>query len=338
MTKKQTKTPPAKRTANQTKGEAKRTARPTANPAAIVQALEELSGETAPAAVPARGKWIVDKYLENSTQAERPTEEARAEAAALRAALADAVGLWSAPFDANYPPRLKDGREWIDREEELETAVSALPKDKQAVADAFCRISGLDSLYDASAFDDDAAFESGAFCLQVAFRVSFLNLAARTDAGSMRAALSALPLSGLRDAAAAFEASPSAETWEAAQELLDRALEEWDGRCLLVAPPAPANAATPPANAEGKAKRTRGRGGNYPADVKQAVLDWLDRERGGDVSGEGWRDAFDAFSASPDYTARIRQYVGSPRAFKRVAEAARKARARRLKRMRGQKK
>ena len=322
MTKKQTKTPPAKRTA-----------RPTANPAAIVRALEEVSGETAPAAAAARGKWIVDKYLENSTEAEHPTEDGHAAGRALLAALTAAVGLRSAPYDANYPPRLKDGREWIDCEEELETAVSALPEDKRAVADAFCKISGLDSLYDANMFNDDAAFDSGMFCLQVAFRVAFLNLAARTAAGRMRTALSALPLSGLRDAAAAFEASPSAETWEAAQELLDRALEEWDGRCLLAAPEAP-----PTANADGKAKRTRGRGRNYPADVKQAVLDWVVRERGGDVTGEGWVDAFDAFSSSPDCSARIRQYVGSPPAFKRVVEAARKARARRLKGTRGQKK
>ena len=40
MTKKQTKTPPAKRTAKQTKGEAKRTARPTANPATPTPAAD----------------------------------------------------------------------------------------------------------------------------------------------------------------------------------------------------------------------------------------------------------------------------------------------------------
>ena len=47
MTKRQTKTPPAKRTAKQTKGEAKRTARPTANPA------------TPPPAADGKGAWVL---------------------------------------------------------------------------------------------------------------------------------------------------------------------------------------------------------------------------------------------------------------------------------------
>ena len=101
-----------------------------------------------------------------------------------------------------------------------------------------------------------------------------------------------------------------------------------DGRA--VAAPSPA------ANPGGKSKRKRGR--NLPDDVKQSVLEWIDRERGGDVKGEGWRKAFDAFSVSPDCSPCIRGYVASWPAFKRVAEAARKDRARRLKRTRGQRK
>ena len=89
----------------------------------------------------------------------------------------------------------------------------------------------------------------------------------------------------------------------------------------------------PPASKGGK-----GRGRNYPPEVKTAVLEWIERERGGDVTGEGWRKAFDAFSASPDCTAGIRARVGSWAAFKRVAEAARKERERKKRRTRGQKK
>ena len=101
-----------------------------------------------------------------------------------------------------------------------------------------------------------------------------------------------------------------------------------DGRAVTALPPA--------ANPGGKSKRKRGR--NLPDDVKQTVLEWIDRERGGDVKGEGWRAAFDAFSDSPVCSARIRAYATSWPAFKRVAEAARKERARRLKRTRGQRK
>ena len=89
------------------------------------------------------------------------------------------------------------------------------------------------------------------------------------------------------------------------------------------------------AEKHGKAKR---RGKNIPSEVKNVVLNWIDRERDGEVTGEGWRVAYDAFSTSPDCSAHIRQYVGSWPAFKRVAAAARKERARRAKSRRGQKK
>ncbi len=111
--------------------------------------------------------------------------------------------------------------------------------------------------------------------------------------------------------------------------------------------PPPSNPATPGADktADGTkgrkgARRTRGK--NIPRDVKNAVLNWLDAEMGGTVkkadgtdmtgssAADGWRGAFDAFSVSDDCTARVRQYVGSWKAFQRVAEAARKARAREL--------
>ena len=111
--------------------------------------------------------------------------------------------------------------------------------------------------------------------------------------------------------------------------------------------------ATDTADTKSKPKRTRGK--NIPKNVEKAVLNWLDvamdgtvkKADGTDMTGElaadGWRGAFDAFSESDACTARIRKYVGSWPKFKRVVEAARKARARkeqarRVKSRHGQKK
>lgn len=76
-----------------------------------------------------------------------------------------------------------------------------------------------------------------------------------------------------------------------------------------------------------KAKGTRGK--NIPGDVKETVLEFVERECGGDVRGEGWKEAFDRFAESPYYTAKNRQYVGSWPAMKRIAEAARLEKKRR---------
>ena len=293
MTKKQTKTPPAKRTAKQTKGKAKRTPPP-------VQ-VRDIGRNCPPVLEPAM-RAIRGRFQE-AVDASRPLRPAVS---------AEAVAPWR-----DWARRLCErcGRDW-DRFEREEADMKA--GKPSGGAEMWC---GMFYRAAQEAFRDYPPAVADKALRELLEEVGKAwdarlpaRLSGRDDTEAVRVlcnAVLALPRTLRRIAESPSLATPP--------------------------PPAPANAATP-TDADGKAKRTRGRGGNLPADVKQAVLDWLDRERGGDVRGEGWRDAFDAFSASPDCSARIRQYVGSPRAFKRVAEAARKARARRLKRMRGQKK
>lgn len=250
--------------AKQTKRQAAATGKAWPPPASVlVEALARVSGETPPEQPRERARWLVEKAGVHS-----PTEDGQTWGAAIVAAIRELVGVPVLDYDGNYPPRLDDGREWIDREEELEAAVSALPKEAVAVADAFCSICGLDALYnDAALSADDAAFGAGALCLQSLFRVKFLGLARERDAASMRAALSALSLADTRAALDAFAANPSAETFDDAQAALGRAFDEWGGRCLLVAPPSPSNPTTPEDEAAESGR---------PAEIVQeeAVRDW----------------------------------------------------------------
>lgn len=92
------------------------------------------------------------------------------------------------------------------------------------------------------------------------------------------------------------------------------------------------------ARLEGRKARTQGvRGKNIPADVKKFVLDWLEREYGGNVKGEGWEQAFYTLSTSKAYTSRIRQFCEGSKKLKAIVEAARKDRKRRKLLTRGQK-
>ena len=80
---------------------------------------------------------------------------------------------------------------------------------------------------------------------------------------------------------------------------------------------------------ERKAKTKGARGKNIPGDVKETVLEFVEMECGGDVRGEGWKEAFDRFASSPQYTVAVQKHVGSAPAMERIAEAARLEKKRR---------
>lgn len=96
---------------------------------------------------------------------------------------------------------------------------------------------------------------------------------------------------------------------------------------------------TPIRKTTSKKSAVRSRGRSYPADVKKAVLGFIDAEFGGDVRGEGgWQAAYDSLTMAKNYTPRIQQHIGSAAALKRVVEAARKDAKRTKRKTRGQKK
>jgi hypothetical protein len=70
------------------------------------------------------------------------------------------------------------------------------------------------------------------------------------------------------------------------------------------------------------------RGKNIPKEVKDDVGRFIDEECGGEVRGTGWKEAYDRLVKWPDYKGKITQYVRSPNALQRIAEARRKDRDR----------
>jgi len=71
-----------------------------------------------------------------------------------------------------------------------------------------------------------------------------------------------------------------------------------------------------------------GRGKAIPPEVKTSVLDFVESEYAGDLRGDGWKVAYDALMEWRGCTPLVRQWVGSPRAMRRIVEAARKSKGR----------